>query len=311
VRAPNDTVPAPAAASAVKEPAIVGVLCGAGAALCWAAGFVAVRHGLDAGLRPADIALHRFVWAGLALLPLMLWRDGLGSLRDVGGVGWGRALIVFVLAGPVQAIVSYTGFTLAPLAHGGVIHPGSAAMFGFALAALVLKEAVPLRQFVGGLVIVAGLLVFAGESARSIGSHALGGDLLFLTAGLGWATFGTLLKRWSMDGARAATASCVLAVIVFAPLHALIFGYGSMIAAGLTENLIQAAVQGLFAGALAIYLYSRAVAILGAGRTAVFPSLVPAMTVAIGYLALGEVPTMAQLAGLAIVMLGFWLALRR
>jgi drug/metabolite transporter (DMT)-like permease len=91
----------------------------------------------------------------------------------------------------------------------------------------------------------------------------------------------------------------------------LIYGYGAMIAAGWIENLLQAAVQGLLAGALAIYLYSRAVGILGAGRTAVFPALVPIMTVAIGYLALGEVPTAPQLAGLAIVMLGFWLALRR
>jgi drug/metabolite transporter (DMT)-like permease len=220
---------------------VLGVLCGAAAALCWAAGFVAVRRGLDHGLLPADIAFHRFVWMGLLLLPVMA-RSG---FNDLGGVGWGRGLIIFVLAGPIQALVSYTGFTLAPLAHGGVIHPGSAAMFGFVLAALVLKERVPLRQFIGGLVIVAGLMVFAGESLRSIGGHALGGDLLFMTAGLGWAIFGTLLKRWPMDGARAATASCVLAVLIFAPAHGLIYGYGSMIAAGWTENLLQAAVQGL------------------------------------------------------------------
>jgi drug/metabolite transporter (DMT)-like permease len=43
----------------------------------------------------------------------------------------------------------------------------------------------------------------------------------------------------------------------------------------------------------------------------VFPSLVPILTVTIGYLALGEVPTLPQVAGLAVVMLGFWLALRR
>ena len=302
----------PASSDAAKEPAIIGVLCGAGAALCWALGFVAVRRGLDAGLTPADIAVHRFVWMGLVLLPFMLrggW--GRGGLGDLGGVGWGPALVIFVLAGPIQAVISYTGFTLAPLAHGAVIHPGSAAMFGFVLAALVLKEAVPLRQFIGGLVIVAGLIVFAGESARSIGGHAVGGDLLFMTAGLAWAIFGTLLKRWRLDGARAATASCVLAVLIFAPAHGLIFGYGTMIAAGLTANLLQVAVQGLLAGALAIYLYSRAVTILGAGRTAVFPSLVPILTVTIGYLALGEVPTLPQVAGLAIVMLGFWLALRR
>src|SRR5258705_7521124 len=104
VRAPN----LPASGSA-KEPAmIVGALCGAGAALCWAAGFVAVRRGLDHGLLPADIAFHRFVWMGLLLLPVMA-RSG---FKDLGGVGWGRGLIIFALAGPIQAVVSYTGFTL-------------------------------------------------------------------------------------------------------------------------------------------------------------------------------------------------------
>ena len=48
-----------------------GVLCGAGAALFWAAGFVVIPRGLAAGLSPADIAFYRFVWAGLVFLPLM------------------------------------------------------------------------------------------------------------------------------------------------------------------------------------------------------------------------------------------------
>jgi drug/metabolite transporter (DMT)-like permease len=47
------------------------------------------------------------------------------------------------------------------------------------------------------------------------------------------------------------------------------------------------------------------VVLLGAGRAAVFPSLVPGFTMLIGFLALGEVPTLAQLAGFAIVLVGF------
>ena len=285
----------------------VGVLCGAGAALFWAAGFVAIPRGLAAGLSPADIAFHRFVWTGLVLLPLVL-RDGLG---DLGGVGWGRGLVVFLLAGPFQAVISYSGFIFAPLAHGGVIHPGSAAMFGFILAVLVLKEPLTLRHLAGTLVIVGGLAIFAGESIISIGGNALGGDLLFATAGLMWALFGMLVKLWGLDSARATRVSCFFALIVFAPLHAWLYGFDTMRSASLTENLIQVAVQGILSGALAMYLYSRAVVILGAGKAAIFPSLVPGLTLLIAFVTLGVIPTLPQFAGLAVVMLGFWLALRR
>jgi drug/metabolite transporter (DMT)-like permease len=297
----------PSSSTALGSGLAWGILCGFGAALFWAAGFVVIPRGLAAGLSPADIAFHRFVWAGLVFLPL-IWRDGLGNL---GGIGWGRGLIVFMLAGPIQAIVSYSGFIFAPLAHGGVIHPGSAAMFGFLLAALVLKEPLTLRHFAGILIIVAGLAVFAGESIVSIGGNALGGDLLFMIAGLSWALFGMLVKLWQLDSARAARVSCFFALLLFAPAHGVLFGFETMRSANLTENLIQIVVQGVLAGALAMYLYARAVVILGAGRAAIFPSLVPGLTLLIAFVTLGVVPTMAQLAGLAVVMLGFWLALRR
>ena len=88
----------------------IGALCGVAAATCWAAGFVAAKHGIANGLSPADLAFHRFVWSGLLLLPLMA-KAGFG---DLGGVGWRRGLIMLVLAGPLQAIISYTGFTLCP-----------------------------------------------------------------------------------------------------------------------------------------------------------------------------------------------------
>lgn len=301
------TDPKPASSRSIEPGLTVGLLCGAGAALFWAAGFVAIPRGLAAGLSPADIAFHRFVWTGLVLLPVVV-RDG---LRDLGGIGWGRGLLVFLLAGPIQAVISYSGFIFAPLAHGGVIHPGSAAMFGFVLAALVLKEPLTLRHFAGTLVIVAGLAVFAGESVLSIGGNALGGDLLFMTAGLMWALFGMLVKLWRLDSARAARVSCFFALMIFAPLHGLLYGFDTMMSANLTENLIQVAVQGVLAGALAMYLYSRTVVILGAGRAAIFPSLVPGLTLLIAFVTLGIVPTLVQLAGLAVVMLGFWLALRR
>jgi drug/metabolite transporter (DMT)-like permease len=51
--------------------------------------------------------------------------------------------------------------------------------------------------------------------------------------------------------------------------------------------------------------------VLGAGRGATFSSLVPAFTMLIGVLALGEWPTAIQLCGLIVVAAGFRLVMTR
>ncbi len=55
----------------------------------------------------------------------------------------------------------------------------------------------------------------------------------------------------------------------------------------------------------ATFLFARAVVLLGAGRAVLFTALVPGITLLIGYLALGEVPSLWQLVGFAIVLIGF------
>lgn len=284
----------------------LGVLCGIAAATCWAAGLVAAKHGIAVGLAPTDLAFHRFVWSGLLMLPLML-RAG---LADLGGVGWSRGLVILVLAGPLQAIVSYTGFTVAPLGHGAVIHPAAAALGGLLLARVALGEALTRSRIIGVAAIVLGLVVLAGEAITTIRGNALTGDVLFATAGFMWAAFTICLRGWRTSGMLAAQLVGVLSLLIFAPIYTLAFGFERMIAAGLVENLIQIAVQGIFAGLLALYLFARAVTVLGAGRASMFPALVPATTVLIGFLAIGEVPTIPQLVGLAIVVVGFRFALK-
>ena len=280
--------------------AIVGIACGIGAAVFWAAGFVAARHGISAGFLPADIVLHRFVWAGFLFLPFLV-RAG---LQDLGGVGWGRSALLTVTGGPPFAHFSYAGFLFVPLAHGAVIQPSCAALGGLALATLLLKEKLPARRAAGAAIIIAGLVVIGGEALASIGRHGVAGDLSFATAGLLFATFSTLLRRWNIAPMRAVAVTSVLSLLDI-PVHWLLFGFANMIELGLAENLLQAVVQGIFGGAGAVYLFTRSVVLLGAGRASVFPSLVPGFALLIGFLVLGEVPSAFALVGFAIVLIGF------
>src|SRR5437764_15021628 len=95
----NDVMRVSPAPRSQRAAIIVGVACGAGAALFWAAGFVAARHGIAAGFSPADIILHRYVWAGLVCLPLLV-RAG---LADLGGIGWAKAVLLTLAGGPTFA----------------------------------------------------------------------------------------------------------------------------------------------------------------------------------------------------------------
>jgi drug/metabolite transporter (DMT)-like permease len=291
--------------AAKPAPTTVGILCGAGAALFWAAGFVAARHGIAIGYSPADLAVHRFAWAGFFLLPL-LWRAG---IRNFGGVGWGRAVLLTLAGGPPLAIISYSGFLLVPLGHGGVIQPSSAALSGLFYATAVLKEKLLRERVIGAAVIVVGLCVIGLEAISTIGRHGLLGDLAFVAAGFCFATFAMLVKLWRIPATRATVIVSVMSLADI-PIHWALFGFERMISFGLWENLIQALAQGALAGAGAIYLFARAVILLGAGRAAVFTSLVPGFTLLIGFLLLGEVPSWAQLAGLTIVLFGFRLTQR-
>jgi drug/metabolite transporter (DMT)-like permease len=285
---------------------LVGTLCGIAAALAWAAGFVAAKHGISVGFAPADLALHRFLWSGLLLMP-MAFRAG---IADLGGVGWGRGFILSILSGPPQAVIAYTGFILVPLGHGTTIQPATAALVGIMLSALVLHERLSFSRILGAIAITLGLLVFGFESLTTIGSHGVGGDLLFFSAGACWASFGILLRQWRISGTRVVAAVGALSVLVYAPFYFIFIGYGGIRHMSLFENLLQVVTQGIVAGVLPIFLFARAVTILGAGRASTFPALVPGFSLIIGYLALGIVPSLAQVIGLAIVLVGFRLTTR-
>jgi drug/metabolite transporter (DMT)-like permease len=287
------------------NPTAVGVICGIVAAGFWAAGFVGVRHGLNVGFSPADLAVHRYLWPGLVLLPVVL-RAGIG---DLDGIGWGRGILLTVLGGPVFAIIGYAGFLLVPLGHGGVIQPSCGALGGLLLATLVLREKLIASRLIGALIIIGGLLVIAGEGAATIGAQGVGGDLALALAGFMSGAFATLLRLWRIAPMTAAAVISVLSLFAM-PIYWLIGGVAHLSALGWRENLLQAVLQGVLAGPAALYLLVRAITLIGAGRAAIFFSLVPPFVVLIGWLALGEIPSLLQLTGLVIVLFGFQLSQR-
>src|SRR4029077_18982823 len=210
----------PFSGSETVESDVLGIACGTGAALFWAAGFVAARHGIALGFSPADIVFHRFVWAGLVFLPFVA-RQGFG---DLGGGGGGEGGARTGLGGPPLSFLSYAGFLFVPLAHGGVIQPSCATLGGVALGPVGVEEKLPAGRAAGAAVIVAGLAVIGADALATIGTHGLVGDLAFVTAGLMFATFVTVLQLWRIAPARAVAVTSVVSLVDVA-IQWLAFGF--------------------------------------------------------------------------------------
>src|SRR3954447_7114012 len=269
---PNRGAESPTQKSDAK-PALLGIACGAGAALFWALGFVATRHGLKLGFTPPDLLMHRFLWSGIVFLPLVL-RAGVSNLC---GIGWGRGLVLMVLGGPVMSLISYTGFLFVPLGHGSVIQPSSATLGGLLFAAFLLHERIAPSRIVGALVIVAGLGVIGSESIAHIGPDGVQGDLIFVLTGLMFAGFATLVRYWRVPAVPVAVVISVLSLLLF-PAYVLSGGWTRIAALGVHENALQAVAQGILSGPAAMYLFTASIQHLGAARASIFPATVPALT---------------------------------
>lgn len=277
------------------------------AALIFGGNFVAGRQGALAGLAAGDLVALRYAVSGLIFLPV-LWRLG---LRDLGGIGWPRGILLAAMTGAPYFYGVMAGLHYAPAAHGTVLNPGATALsslvFGYLVlglhpARLVLAAGVPL--ILTGLVLVsgAGLALGGGETWR--------GDALLVATGLTYGLFFALLRRWQIAALPATGIVAVLSAAGWLPIYAVTADFDALARVPLAMILGQALFQGALVSGLAVFLFARAVTVLGPARAGLFPALVPVFGTLLAALLLGEPLTLWQLAGVAAVctglLLGVW-----
>ena len=293
------------AQSPALSPALTGIAAGIFAALIWATYLVFAKSGTGVGLMPQDFVLLRFGTAAAIMLPWLLRNDP----RTLAGIGWRRAIILTVLAGPPFILLGTGGYVFAPLAHGAVIQPSTIILVSMFAAAFLLKERLTADKLIGVALIIAGLAVIASHASAMGGGHVWIGDLLFTAAGLSWTGFTILIKRWQL-GAFAVTAavSTVSAIIVVPAM--LVFGDIGRIAALSTTALIaQLVVQGALSGVVAVIAFGVAVRHLGAAKAGLFPAIVPPATLIVGTVLIGAMPTVFEWTGAALATLGLMTAI--
>ncbi len=283
-----------------------GYLCGCVLALGASLSFATARAGIINGLTPGDLILMRFGVAGVVLMPLLL-RWGLPTLA---GIGWRRGLILTVLGGPAFALMQMGGYAFAPLAHGAVIHPASVTILSTGIAAAMLGERLSRLHLIGAGLVIGGIVLISWQGLHAaIDVDTWVGDLLFFTSAVLWAVFTVLIRYWRLPALRAIAVVSFLSLVVILPGYLAWYGLEHLRARPPLSMAIQALVQGLMQGVVALTAYSQAIRVLGVSRAVLFPAMVPAVSILIGIPIVGEVPTAIQVTGLLLVTIGLMCAI--
>ena len=281
-----------------------GYLAALGTAAIWAGFIIVSRLGGKSALNGWDITALRLGFGSLFLLPFSF---------SIPRAAW-RDLKLWTLAlsgGAVFLVLIYSGFKLAPAAHGGILVPG---MQGFltTLMAWIMIGVRPPRQRVFALMpIGAGLLCVAMPVI--LGTHLDGsvliGDAFLLASSTIWATYTILARRWAYDPWLLTRFLAIASAVAYLPFYILFCPKG-IFDASLGMIALQGLYQGIGPTILAMLLFLRAVAILGAERTGALIALVPILAGIAAVPLLDEPLTASLIAGLIFVSSGAYFASR-
>lgn len=275
-----------------------------GMAAIWAGFIIVSRLGGKSALNGWDIAALRLAFGSLFLLPFSFsiprhaWRDiKLWTLALTGGA----AFLVLI----------YSGFKLAPAAHGGILVPGMQPFLTTIMAWIIIGVRPPKQRVLALLPIAAGLMCVAMPIilGTHLDSSIMIGDALLFTSSSVWAVYTVLARRWTYDPWLLTRFLAIASACVYLPVYILLCPKGIF-----DVSLGMIALQGLYQGIgptiLAMLLFLRAVSILGAERTGALTALVPILAGIAAVPLLDEPLTPWLIAGLIFVSAGAFFASR-
>ena len=267
-----------------------GILLVAGSALLWSFGGTIARF-LDVG-DSWTVVFWRSLFAGLALLTYMLWRDGAsGTQRLFRTMGWPGVAVAtcFAIASTCFIVaLSYTSVANILLMQAGV--PLLAALMAY----LIFRERVNPATWAAIIAVIFGVAVMVSESFT--GKVSPIGDGLSLVIALSFATATVITRRHSE--VRMIPAMC-LGVVIACVVSACLAGHFFISAKNLGWLFIFGAVN-LGAG---LALFSMGARLVPAALAALVGTLEPVLGPVWVWLVHGELPSSRTLVGGAIVFL--------
>jgi drug/metabolite transporter (DMT)-like permease len=278
--------------------------------LFWSENFIAGRA-LREDIDPLTLNFARWLIA-LAILAPFVWRDAVEALHAVrrewrlivalGATGIATfQTLVYVALRNTTATNALLTLSLAPIAI-------------LAGAVLIGVERPAPRQLAGALVSIFGaaILITRGDFAAVAAAGFNSGDLWMLLGVAIFAVYSLLLRRRPVDlpvGVGLAT-SIAVALLLLAPATAL--NAATKLAAFKSASvLLGIGYVAVFSSVIAFLFWTYGVSQLGPTRSGQFIHLTPVFGAALAVAVLGETPTLPQVRGGALVLLGILAVERR
>ena len=276
-------------------------------ALIWGGNFSISKFAMEQ-FHPLPFSAFRF-----ALASVLLWfiakRAGVmaplskQTLWSLVGLG--------VIGNTIYQAAFMTGLSLTTATNSAMIVAALPVVVALLGTIMGIERATPATWLGVGLGTAGVVLVV---TARGVQFHAnsLTGDLLVLGAMLCWSFYTVMVRRVGagVDALQITTITTIAGtpgLLLLGAPGLLRMDWGALS----LKTWSAVAYAALLALVLSYVIYNRAVQAIGSGRTAIYNCVTPLVAMVVAWFTLGEAPTTVQYVGVAFVLMGVWVSMRR
>jgi drug/metabolite transporter (DMT)-like permease len=285
---------------------VLKTLAGCGLALVavaiWSGWLVITRVAVTSTLNAEDLSALRFGSAALLLLPVV-WRRGFAVDR----FGWRGLALIVICAGVSYVLLVSHGLTLATAAEAGVLVPGTIPLFVALISTITVHEKIGRVARIGLALIVAGVALIVVPALLNAAGWQLIGYAICLGSAIMWAAYTIAARKAGVDALHLTAIITVISGALFVPVYLLLPQQGIWHVRW-TDFWIQLIYQGPLTGIIALLVYTRAIAMLGATRASAFTALLPLTAMLLAIPVVGEWPNLRTAIGAFLAASGVLLA---
>ncbi len=277
-------------------------------AAIWAVNFSVVKLALDP-VSPLAFNALRFILAAIALYAILRRRGPIPRPRREDVL---RIVVLGIVGNVLYQLLFIFGLDLTRAGNASLLLAATPVWTAI-LSAGFGHEKLSGGVWLGVLATVVGiaLVVLGGGGGVGMSAATFRGDVLMMAASVGWATYTVAARgpiaRYGTMAVTGWTLWIGTALLVLLGIPDLVAQDWSRVSPGVVAALVY---SGVLSIAVAYLFWYRGVRVLGSTRTATFSNVVPVLALVVAWIWLGEVPTLLQVAGAAVIIGGVRLTRR-